>query len=237
MKRTIAIAAGLVVLATLTPATPAISVHLEAPDPARGLIGVSFAFRLQGTIRGVSSDTVYFVRADQAAQGFGAENVIVSNFEKAGNVYLLNAEPGRYVAIGAEFVSAGQVGRGVVVFATSDIPRTEIEVRAGTVAFMGAIEVKGSMKQRALDPAQANSLNIILTHSQKLGVMDRVLNPNFAYPVVIKRIERGEAADSSFWNSARLNHFRNEAAWQSLINARPILPVEGAPKPKPAPKQ
>jgi hypothetical protein len=227
MKKTIAIAVGLVLLATLTPSTPAISVHLAAPDPARGLIGVSFGFRLHRTVWGGGADTVYFVRAEKAAAEFGAEDVIVSNYDKAGNVYLLNAEPGRYVAIGAEFPDPALTSRTVVVFSASDIPRTEIEVRAKSVAFMGEIESEGSFKKRELDPVQTNSLNIILGHSKTLGA-DRVLNPNFAHPGVIKSIERGEAADSRFWNSARLNHFKNEAAWQSLINARPILPPEGA---------
>lgn len=236
MKRTIAIAVGLFLFASLTPSTPAISVHLEAPDPARGLLGVSFGFHLHRTSRGGGADTVYFVRAEQAAQGFGAEDVIVSNFEKAGSAYLLNAEPGRYVAIAAEFFDPSLSGRGVVVFGKSDIPRTEIEVRAGAVAFMGVIKVEGSMKQRELDPVQTNTLNIILAHSKKLGVMDRVLNPNFAYPGVIKSVARGEAADSDFWYSARLNHFRNETAWQNLINARPVLPPEGVAKPKAAAK-
>ena len=233
MKRTIAIAAGLFLLAALSPSNSAISVHLPAPDPGRGLLGVSVGFHLHGTMRGGIADTVYFVRAEHADGKFGVDDVIESNFGKAGNVYVLNAEPGRYVAIGIEYFNAGMPTRGVVVFSKSDVLRTEVTVRAGSVTFMGEIKVEGSMKQRELDPVQANSMNFLLAHSKKLG-MDRVLNPDFAYPGVIKSIERGEAVDSGFWYSARLNHFKNETAWQSLIMARPVLPVEGAPKPVPS---
>jgi hypothetical protein len=236
MNKTIAAAFSFFVIAALTPSTSALQVHLEAPDPARGLIGVTVDLRIHGTITGGVADTVYFVRAEKAAEAFGAESVIVSNFNKGGNVYLLNAEPGRYVAIGAEFLNAGLTTRTVVVFTKADLAQTEVEVRAGSVAFMGEIKAFGSMKQRELDPAQANSLNIILAHSKTLGAMDRVLNPNFAFPGVIKSVERGEAADSDFWNSASFNHFKYEPAWKSRIMARPILPVAGGAKPAPAPK-
>jgi hypothetical protein len=176
------------------------------------------------------------VRAEKAAEGFGAESVIVSNFSKGENVYLLNAEPGRYVAIGAELINPGLETRTVVVFSKADLGQTEVEVRAGSVAFMGEIKTEGSMKKRELDEVQATSLNIIMESSKKLGVMERVLNPNYAYPGVIKSVERGEATDSEFWNSASFNHFKYEPAWKSRIMARPILPAAGAAKPAPAPK-
>jgi len=232
MKTIILIAAGLFLLVALTPSSPAISVHLPAPDPARGLLGVSFAFHLHLTPKGGTADTVYFVKAEKAASGFGADDLIVSNFEKSGNVYLLNAEPGRYVAIGAEIIDPGTMHRSVVVFSQSDIPRTEIEVRAKSVALMGVIQTEGSWKQRELDSVQTNSLTLILARSTRFPGVERALNPDFAHPAVIKSIERGEAADSGFWYSARTNHFRNEAAWQSLINARPVLPPEGVATPK-----
>ena len=208
--------------------------HLQAPDPARGLIGVSVGVRLNGRTAGGVTDVVYFVRAEKAAGEFGAEDVIVSNFDKAGNVYLLNAEPGRYVAIGAEVVLAMLKKRAVLVFSKSTIPLTEIEVRAGKVAFMGAMGVESSMKSLELDDVQTTTLNFIIGHSKTLGVLDRIEGVPYAYPSVITSVERGEAMDSSFWTSAVANHFRNEPEWQSRIRARPVLPPEGAVKVKAA---
>ena len=228
MKPTIAVLFCLCLFATLAPETQAISVHLQAPDPARGLIGVGIGIRLHAPIGGGVIDTVYFLRAEKAAGEWGAEDVIVSNFDKAGNVYVLNAEPGRYVAIGAEALLPMPMKRKVFVFSKSTIPLTEIEVRAGKVAFMGAIAGESSMKSVELDDIQAKTLNFIMGHSKKLGVMDRIDGVPFAYPSVITSVGRGEKADSSFWSSATANHFRNEPAWQSLINARPVLPPEGA---------
>ena len=228
MKQTITVLFCLCLFATLTPHTQAISVHLQAPDPASGLIGVSIGVRLNGRTVGGVTDVVYFVRAEKAGGGFGAEDVIASNFDKAGNVYLLNAEPGRYVAIGAEVLMAKPKKRAVVVFYKSSIPLTEIEVRGGKVAFMGAINVESSMKSVELDEVQANTLSYIIGHSKTLGVLDRIDGVPYAYPSVITSVGRGEAADSSFWSSATANHFRNEPAWKSLINARPVLPPEGA---------
>jgi hypothetical protein len=228
MKPNFAVLLCLVLCVSLAPAPQAISVHLQAPDPARGLIGVSIGVRLGKGMGGNTTEVVYFVPAEKAAGEFGAEDVIVSNFDKAGNVYLLNAKPGRYVAIGAEVLFAMPKKRTVVVFSKSTIPLTEIEARAGKVAFMGAISAESSMKWLELDNVQAKTLNFISGHSKTLGVLDRIDGLPYAYPSVIASVGRGEAVDSSFWSSAVSNHFRNEPAWQSLINARPVLPPEGA---------
>ena len=113
------------------------------------------------------------------------------------------------------------------MFSASDIPRTEIEVRAKSVAFMGEIRVRRLLQEARARPRPDE---LVEHHPRSLKTLEPIAcsTPNFAHPGVIKSIERGEAADSRFWNSARLNHFKNEAAWQSLINARPILPPEGA---------
>ena len=69
--------------------------------------------------------------------------------------------------------------------------------------------------------------------SSTLGVMDRPLGADFAYPGTFKGVDRGDDVEVEFWASATHNHFRGEDAWISLIDHRPVLraPVTASTKP------
>lgn len=230
MKLLRAIAFIILVLVTLTPPLTAKLERLEAPNPGRGTIGVRIG-AMFGKVR-ESADTVYFVRLSDGAQSDEAAGMIASNFGKARNVYLLNARPGRYVAVAAEIVRSMPTTRTVVVFTKADSAQTEVEVKPGIVSFMGDIDVVTSMKSRELDEDQAHTLNTIMATSARLGVMDRALGADFAYPATFKGIDRGDEVELDFWSSAMHNHFRGEAEWISLIEHRPVLraPMTAATK-------
>jgi len=221
MKLPRAIALAVLVLVTLAPSVMAKMERLEAPDPGRGTIGVRIG-ALFGKVR-ESADTVYFVRLSDGAASDEAAGLIPSNFGKARSVYLLNARPGRYVAVAAEIVRSMPTTRTVVVFTKADSAQTEVHVKAGTVVFMGDIDAVTSMKSRELDEDQAHTLNTIMATSTKLGVMDRALGADFAYPATIKDFDRGDDVELDFWSSATHNHFRGEDAWISLIEHRPVV--------------
>jgi hypothetical protein len=218
-------------LVTLTPPLTAKLERLEAPVPGRGTIGVRIG-AFFGKVR-ESADTVYFVRMSEGAQSDEAAGLIPSNFGKARSVYLLNARPGRYIAVAAEIVRSMPTTRTVVVFTKADSALTEVEVKAGTVVFMGDIDVVTSMKSRDLDQDQAHTLDTIMATSSRLGVMDRALGADFAYPATFKGVDRGDDVELDFWSSATHNHFRGEEAWVSLIEHRPVLraPVTASTKP------
>jgi len=225
-----AIALVVFVLVTFAPPLTAKLERLEAPDPGRGTIGVRISAQF-GKAR-ESADTVYFARVGDPAQAQGAPVLIPSNFGKARNVYLLNVRPGRYVVAAAELGRSMPTTRTVVVFSKDDSALTEVEVKAGTVAFVGEITAVTSMKSRELDETQARTLNAVMTTSATLGVMDRALGADFAYPATIKNVDRGDEVELDFWSSASHNHFRGEDAWVSLIEHRPVLraPVTASTK-------
>jgi len=221
MKLLRAIAFIIVTLVTLTPPLTAKLERLEAPDPGRGTIGVRISAQF-GKAREFA-DTVYFARVGEGAQAQGAPVLVASNFGKARNVYLLNARPGRYVVAAAEIARSMPTTRTVMVFSKDDSAQTVVEVKAGTVVFVGEITAVTSMKSRELDETQARTLNAVMTTSAMLGVVDLPLGADFAYPGTIKSVDRGDELELDFWSSATHNHFRGEAEWISLIERRPVL--------------
>jgi hypothetical protein len=150
--------------------------------------------------------------------------VIRSNFVKGGHIYLLNAEPGRYVAVGCEFVlgTAGDVGR--AAFSKADIAQSEVEVTAGGVVFMGAIVAESSTKTQASDPVQAHYLSLIGSAASSQGSMARAFSGVFDYTATFTSVVRDPAAAKAFWNRAIAKHFKYEPAWSTGIAARSLTP-------------
>lgn len=68
---------------------------------------------------------------------------------------LLNAEPGRYVAVAARsaLTQPGYPGY-QQLFSATMIEATEVRVEAGELAFMGELKAKASLKMSAADNAQ-----------------------------------------------------------------------------------
>ena len=246
MKMNVTVAFCLCVFATLTPMASATSVPVKAPDPGRGIIGVKIKVIPPVKIGGNFADAVYFVRVVADTDPFGAESFIQSNYSMGSNVYLLNAEPGRYVAIGCKFTNkpapAGvgmpvapgfsvglsiAPGPGMVVFSKADILQTEVEVRAGAVVFMGEIKAQSSTKTRESDEAQAHYLRMISPAATDQGSMARALSGNLVYTAVFKSIVRGEAAETEFWSEATKEQFKNEPGWTNRIAGRSVAPVGG----------
>jgi len=229
LQRTIAFV--VIVLAAFTQPLTAKLGGLEPPDPTKGTIGLRLTN--QYGIARESADVVYFVRVTEGAEAPEGAPLIPSNFGKARNVYLLNAEPGRYVVVAGEIVRQPMQTRVVVLLAKEYYSQTEIEVKAGEVVFMGDIAVKSSPRTYEIDETQARNLNTIMKISTKLNVMDRSLGEKFAGAAVFKSIGRGDDVELEFWLEATRNHFRGEDAWVSFIDHRPVL---RAPLPAPAKK-
>src|SRR2546426_5556849 len=92
------------------------------------------------------ANVVFFVRADSGVDVLNATDIIASNFSDKDQVYLLNAAPGKYVAVGA--VTEGQGAAATnspsapsanLYFDKEMIPKTEVTVEPGQMAFMGHI--------------------------------------------------------------------------------------------------
>ena len=224
MTRTFLVCIGLVLLAAITPVSSAKPLPLEPPDPGRGIIGVKVKVFPPAQTGWGSADIVYFVRVLQDSDRFGAEGVISSNYVKGGQIYLLNAKPGRYVSVGCKFVlgTAGDIGK--VAFSKADILQSEVEVTAGGVVFMGAILAESSTNTHEPDQAQAHYLRIIAPAAASKGFMARAFSADYAYTAVFTSIVRDRAVAKAFWNKAIAKHFKNEPAWSSGLAARSLTP-------------
>jgi ankyrin repeat protein len=221
---TLLVSIGLLLLAAITPVSSAKAPPLEPPDGSRGIIGVKVKVFPPAQTGWGSADVVYFARVVDDSDRFGAEGVISSNYVKGGHIYLLNAKPGRYVAVGCKFVlgTAGDIGQ--VVFSRADILRSEVEVGAGGVVFMGAIVAESSTNTRELDQAQAHYLSIIAPAAARKGFVARVFSREFAYTAVFTSVVRDPSAAKAFWNKAIAKHFKNEPAWANGLAVRSLTP-------------
>jgi hypothetical protein len=239
MHERLAVAIFLAVFATLTPGGAAESTPLESPEPGRGIIGLRIKVSPPAKIGFSYAESVYFARVVEDADRFNAKSLIHSSYTDGHDVFLLNAEPGRYVAVACTLapkpatpapgvpVGGGfQVGlsfspgAATVVFAKADILRTEVEVRANAVAFMGQIEAHSSTKTDESDEAQAHYLQVISPAAAQQGSVARAFSGHLVYTGAFKSVERGQAAEQGFWNDALEKHFTNEYAWANRIASR-----------------
>ena len=206
---------------------------LPEPDSKRGSIGVTF--RLKAPIgMGIKKSAVqiFFVRLEGGDEdAFSAEQVIPSTYSKKKQVYLLNAKPGRYVAVAANLGSqatAGSmspVGGGVSVgfqppvmkfsafFSIEMIPQTEVTVVPGEMVFMGDLLAKGSTKMENTDAAQAHYYRMLSPEAADKGYLARTFSGSAVYRAELEGVSKDVATESAFWSQALKKVFKKEPAW------------------------
>ena len=117
-------------------------------------------------------DAVYFVKrcpADEACE----ERLIPSNYAKEGRVYLLNAEPGDYLAVAAAFES-GMLGDNSLYFAyfpASLINASATAIRTKGLTYAGRYKLSASHGLCAdnTEPGQLKYAQMIEPDSPKCG--------------------------------------------------------------------
>ena len=215
-------------LATLNAATfllVAMSAYAEGlafpkPNPERGGIAVTMRARLPaGNKKPV--DRVHFVRLGSQADMFAAESVVASSFSKEKQVYLLNAEPGRYVAVAADLGGANlTTGEFKVFFDKATIAETEVEVTPGRIAFMGDFLIDLKVKMNKSDEAQAHYFLLIAPDAAapaKKGFFSKGGSSVVPYRGDLVSVDREASTQTEFWTLARDKVFDNESAWRAEI--------------------
>jgi hypothetical protein len=216
----------LVTLALLS-TSPALArgLSLPSPDPDRGSIAVTL--RLRPPLGPAASAVqVYFVRLEERAGILEATHVLRSNLSDKKQVYLLNCEPGRYVAVGGELRPKaarmgnvlGGAGMEYKVFLDQEaIAATEIVVERGAVAFMGEVLVDSKVKINQADAAQSHFLRLLEPDMARHGYTVRALSGSALYLGTLLGLDRSPATETAFLNVAERNVFKKHAAWQSLV--------------------
>ncbi len=204
--------------------------RLPPPDPMNGSIALTVQAPNPGNLRFRSPVVkIFFVKLDEGTEAFGAADLIPSSYANEKQVYLLNAEPGRYVAVAANlprfetkktlFGKSGpyltQSYDWSVFFSMAMIAATEVSVVAQEMVFMGEYSVT-STKMKKADQAQA--------HYYRLRQHDVAGSPasargfgrhqQHAFAADLKGVARDPATERGFWTRARDEVFKHDRRWQ-----------------------
>lgn len=145
--------AGCAFLLSLDPDPP-----LPAPsDPIAIIVGIAVKHKSFGSPYPVRGE-VYFVKfEDGSSDDVMRGQLVRSNCRRAGYHYLLNAQPGRYTAIGVRRIPGGLYSGYTALFDRALVTRLTQTVAPGTVALLGDITVNmtwGIMRESDFDDVQ-----------------------------------------------------------------------------------
>lgn len=221
---------------------------LPEPDPMGGSIGVT----IWGTSKYLSTKpakAVFFVRLVDGQEAFDATDLIPSNYFNKGQVYLLNAEPGRYVAVAAHLPNADDSAEftpsaeGVefriplertvhhsLFFSMAMISDTEVKVVPQEMAFMGDYLVSMSQRMKRSDAAQAHYYRLLLPGVAGKPVFVRHKRGQLAYRADLKTVSRDEVTERGFWTAAHDGIFQHDPRWQALAASHLACGVGASPE-------
>jgi CHAT domain-containing protein/Tfp pilus assembly protein PilF len=142
-----------------------------------------------------------------------------SNFRRKGQTYLLNADPGRYVAVGARRLSRNLslIGsESQVLFPLEMIFATEVLVTPGEMVFAGDLEAlaKSSGTMDAAQKFHSQLLSRAAESNESAGSASLYAGQQ---GVELDLRASGDNNERSFWNEARRKIFRDEHYWLDMI--------------------
>ena len=218
--------------------------RVPPPDPfdaASSAIGLELKMRTPIKITSKKPNLVLFVRLEE---GEGVDDVlkktevIPSTFCDGEQAYLLNAEPGTYVAVAAVYgktrnfsaSSTSQVGGGTVTMNTSLrgketnrnyfsrelVEATLTPVPAGSFAFMGRYVTDQSGSFGEGDEMQRYFLWVVEGEGAQKSGFAKMLSGDYSHRLDIHEIERGPEAEQQFLEKAR--YHLGETAWLARLD-------------------
>ena len=221
----------------------------------RGAIGInvvvdpSFKKSTAGEKRMLAAK-VYFMRSEDRSEPYGVANriwsnyswkeresfarrattVLESNFRREGDVYLLNAEPGRYLAVGAVVIESvpGETIAYHAYFSSEIVAKTEVVVKPGEVVFMGDVRATSGGNP---DPIQRYFLDAIRRPSTPvidLYGLGPVHYKETSQWAKLDQVDRGGKSEAAFWSRTR-NAFKFETTWLKLVPNRDSIGDPASP--------
>ncbi len=210
---------------------------LPAPTPQdRASAGIGVLVKTRAPIKMFSAkvDSVMFVRLEGNDRSqYISTQPIASNYNKDGYIYLLNAPPGRYVAVAtfrsqASAPTAPAGGGGVTVtvnpgdtdyttyFSRDLVKATEVTVEPGSIVFMGEFTVDTSTKFEDADDVQSHYFRLISP-----GVEDRnkflgLMSGDYHYTGTLHKVNQDEEVRERFLATTKKN--LGEAGWFSEVD-------------------
>ncbi len=168
--------------------------------------GVGISIRIHSALRSQEPDAAYFVRVDDRDNVFGLYT-LRSNYAKGHNAYLLNAKPGLYAVVAASYTQSlpGLSIDRVAYFPEDLIRKTIVEVKPGTLSYMGTFEVDMAAMAgfRSADRAQEY-------YRAKVGT-----SPVNTFQSMEKKSMREPASEEKFYEKAREDF--SESEWSRIL--------------------
>ena len=175
-------------------------------DPTRGAIGVSIKIKPPAPLSvATSADHAFFVKIEEGVDVLQAKEILLGRFNEANQIYLLNVEPGTYVAIGTTTLAKKLVINNVY-FDKEMIQATAVTVEAGKIAFMGEIVAKEGFLLKNADEAQT----YYLKHLGR-GMIAK-----------LQSLDRDSKTTTEFWRRAVKDAFKDEPDWQELARRQVV---------------
>lgn len=182
------------------------------------VIGISFRSRLP--------DCVYFAKLNDEGELYLQGRYVKSNynsarpFPPARRHYLVNAPAGRYVVIGCSVseTPAEQTYYNTIFFSGLSIERTAVQVRPGTIAFMGEYTFIALDGFDFADAAQLHYRDLIAPDSTYRS-KERVFFSNQTYSCgILKRGRKDVEAEQEFLINAL--HDLRGSNWVVIVQKR-----------------
>ena len=222
----------IVVLAVLC-ATSTVAKKSDAPDPDPQLGSIGVKIKAKGPT-GISAPVhavqVFFVKVEDVSNVLDLSEIVLSNFNRKKQVYLINVEPGKYVAVGTYAESNMDVPSANVYFDEETIAATEVTVAPGKITFMSNIVVKVKTGMKKADAAQNHFADILgrgIGFSAGANV-DVGTGQSSSFLGVghvtragsLTSIARDSATERTFLTGATEKAFSKEPAWQALARSQ-----------------
>lgn len=195
-------------------------------SPATGGVGIHVATRLPLGLWPEPQGQVLFLRLpDIDDPTYTSGTVYVSNYAKGDYVYLLNARPGRYVAVACWREQSNRVIDGVPVYSAGDmgkalgeelgptrfttyLPRPTIQssetlVEPGCVAFMGWYELDNLLGLDGADETQTFYHGQLATGHEDRSAFLATWTGDNQYRGMTGTTDRGPTAQARFAQAAR----------------------------------
>ncbi|MFQ5528204.1 MAG: hypothetical protein ACE5GX_18365 [Thermoanaerobaculia bacterium] len=245
MKQVIVVLVSLVLTSSVARAR---GFSLPEPNPMNGLIGVTVQYRyLFGLL--LPASEVFFVKLEDGNEAFNATHLIRSSYRHRGQIYLLNAVPGRYVAVAAGLGSTTQevpvwvellspddtrIDNRVTTdrstfFSMAMISETEVTVVPQEMVFMGKYLLSTPRKMKRADAAQAHYFQLLLPGEAQRGFMARQFSGQSASIASLKRVAKDTETERGFWTTARDKAFKKDPGWQVQVQRQLDLMEKGEP--------
>lgn|SRR5204862_1242452 len=169
----------------------------RAEDPDSSAIAIRF--ETQVPVFGHVPSTVFFARIEDDGE-IAQDQVIESNFARRGRVYLLNAAPGKYVAVAS--VRSDQYGRYLTLFSKELIESTRVEVVPGKLAFMGSYFVREPPGMGSAEPIQKHYAELLAPGLPESWAK-QFMFLTYLYRGRMQKRRRDEAAEAEFLAESR----------------------------------